>query len=199
MSEPDPLVEGDDEANTPLTPDARLGLKPSYVTTRAELNAVEQENIAEADAWAFERKRPSIVDVDQLLRLHWRMFKDVWKWAGKTRETVLNIGVPPHLVAIELHGLVEDVRYWIEHQSFEPDEIAVRFHHRLTAIHPFPNGNGRQARLAADLLIHQLGGERFTWGSADLRAPEETRAAYVAALKAADGHDITPLLAFVRS
>jgi Fic-DOC domain mobile mystery protein B len=199
VADADPLVEDDDAANTPLSPAARQGLIPTYVTTRAELNAVEQENIAEADLWAFERKRPSIVDVGQLLRLHRLMFKSVWRWAGRTRDADLNIGVAPHTIEVELRRLVDDARYWIEHRSFPPDEIAARFHHRLTAIHPFANGNGRHARLAADLLIHQLGGKRFTWGSADLQAPAETRKTYVAALKAADAHDIAKLLAFLRT
>lgn len=91
------------------------------------------------------------------------------------------------------------MRYWVEHQTFSPDEIAVRFHHRLVFIHPFPNGNGRHARLAADLLAVQLGQERFSWGSANLVTADETRATYVAALKAADAHDIGLLLAFARS
>ncbi|MBP1848340.1 fido (protein-threonine AMPylation protein) [Rhizobium petrolearium] len=91
------------------------------------------------------------------------------------------------------------VDYWIEHKTFPPDEIAIRFHHRLVAIHPFPNGNGRQARLAADLLIERLGGDPFTWGGGSLANVGELRGRYVAALRAADNHDIAPLLAFARS
>jgi len=66
-------------------------------------------------------------------------------------------------------------------------------------IHPFPNGNGRHARLAADLLLVRLGQERFTWGRLSLVNAGETRSKYVTALRAADTHDIQPLLAFVRS
>jgi fido (protein-threonine AMPylation protein) len=66
-------------------------------------------------------------------------------------------------------------------------------------IHPFPNGNGRHSRLMADLLIMQLGGERFTWGSANLQDAGEVRKRYIGALKAADDHDLGPLLAFGRS
>jgi fido (protein-threonine AMPylation protein) len=67
------------------------------------------------------------------------------------------------------------------------------------AIHPFPNGNGRHARLMADLLIEKLGGEPFSWGGGSLADVGELRARYVAALQAADGHDIGPLIAFARS
>ena len=195
----DPLYEADDEANTPLTPEGRQGLIPTYITTRAELNEAEQENIAEADRWAFSRKRGDVVDADFLMALHRRMLRKVWRWAGIQRTTELNIGVAPHLIAVELHTLMGDVRYWIDHDTFASDEIVVRFHHRLVAIHPFQNGNGRHARLAADLLIVQLGGQRFTWGWANLIEAAQTRNDYVQALQAADAHDIGPLLAFARS
>jgi Fic-DOC domain mobile mystery protein B len=195
----DPLFEADDEANTPLTPEGREGLIPTYITTRAELNEAEQENIAEADLWAFARKRGDVVDADFLVSLHRRMLRRVWKWAGRQRTGEVNIGVAPHLIEVEMHTLIGDVRYWIENRIFPVDEIAVRFHHRLVAIHPFPNGNGRHSRLAADLLIVQLGGNRFSWGRENLVEAAKTRRAYVRALQAADAHDIAPLLAFARS
>lgn len=195
----DPLFEADDEANTPLTPEGREGLIPTYITTRAELNEAEQENIAEADLWAFARKRGDVVDVDFLMSLHRRMLRRVWKWAGTQRTGELNIGVAPHRISVDLHTLIGDVRYWIEHGAYPADEIAIRFHHRLVAIHPFPNGNGRHARLAADLLIVQLGGRRFSWGRESLIEAAQTRRAYVGALQAADAHDITPLLVFART
>jgi Fic-DOC domain mobile mystery protein B len=95
--------------------------------------------------------------------------------------------------------LLDDAKTWIEMKAYPPDEIAVRLHHRLTHIHPFPNGNGRHARLIADLLIMQFGGQRFSWGSANLRDAGDLRTRYIAALRAADDHDIGPLLAFARS
>src|SRR5690606_39801652 len=119
--------------------------------------------------------------------------------AGQFHTTERNIGVEPWKIAPDLRVLLDDTKFWIEHQSYPPNEIAVRFHHRLVAIHPFPNGNGRCSRLAADLLAQKLGQPRFTWGSANLVAIAETRRAYVAALQAADRGDIGPLLAFARS
>ena len=195
----DPLFDAEDEANTPLTPQGRDELIPTYITTRAELNEAEQENIAEADLWAFARKRGDVVDIDFLMALHRRMLRRVWRWAGRQRIGEVNIGVAPHMIAVELRAMVGDVRYWTTHSVFAADEIAVRFHHRLVAIHPFTNGNGRHARLAADLLVVQLGGTRFSWGRESLVRAAETRRAYVRALQAADAHDITPLLAFART
>lgn len=194
----DPLFDDDDDAATPITAEEREGLIPAYITLRRELNEAEQIGIADADRWAFTRRR-DVLDEPFLKNLHKRMFGHVWRWAGQYRTTARNIGVDAYRIAPDLHQLLADVRYWIEHQTYPPDEIAVRFHHRLVFIHPFPNGNGRHSRLAADLLIAALGQPRFTWGRANLVEAQATRAAYVAALRAADGHDIAPLLAFALS
>ena len=105
----------------------------------------------------------------------------------------------PGKSAPEFRRLLGDVGYWIEHRTYPPDEIAVRFHHRLVWIHPFPNGNGRHSRLASDLLIIRLGGERFSWGSGNLVAAAALRQQYVAALRAADDNDIQLLLVFAHS
>jgi Fic-DOC domain mobile mystery protein B len=195
----DELFDLDDNANTPLTPAEREGLIPSYITTRAELNEAEQENISEADQWAFSRRRGDVLDVGLLMNLHRRMLRRVWRWAGEFRKTERNIGIAPHEIEVQLHQLTGDVRYWVEHETYTPDEIATRFHHRLVAIHPFSNGNGRHARLAADLLVIRLGRPRFTWGSTNLVEPAQTRRDYVRALQRADGNDIGPLVEFARN
>jgi Fic-DOC domain mobile mystery protein B len=193
----DPLFDVDDAA-TPLTLDEKQGLIPSYITLRRELNEAEQLGITAAEAWAFSRKR-DVLDEVFLRRLHKRMFKDVWRWAGEFRTSPRNIGVEPWDIPTMLRNLIEDTRYWVLHETYPPDEIAARFHHRLVSIHPFPNGNGRHARLAADLLLVKLGKSRFTWGRVSLVNAGETRRQYVAALRAADAHNMQALLAFVRS
>jgi Fic-DOC domain mobile mystery protein B len=127
------------------------------------------------------------------------MFGDVWDWAGNYRLTERNIGIEPQRIPNDLIMMLDDVRYWVAHNTYPPDEIAVRLHHRLVAIHPFPNGNGRHARMMADLLIERLGGEPFSWGGATLHDVGELRDRYVTALRAADDHDIEPLVTFARS
>jgi len=193
----DPVPEQDD-ANTPLTPEEQEGLIPSYITLRSELNAAEQANILEAGEWALARQR-NVLDERFLTNLHKRMFGRVWRWAGQFRRTDRNIGIDPYRIPADLRQHVDACRYWIEHGSYPPDEIAARFHHRLVLIHAFPNGNGRHARLATDLLLVKLGQPRFSWGQVNLVDATETRQRYVAALRAADHHDIGPLLEFVRS
>lgn len=181
-----------------MTPTEREGLIPAYITHRHELNEAEQTGVLTADRWVFERRR-QILDERSLLRLHKRMFGQVWRWAGRFRMTERNIGVPAYRIGVDLAQLLDDTRYWIDQRTYPPDEIAARFHHRLVQIHCFPNGNGRHARLAADALLAALERPRSSWGRNNLVSATETRSAYVAALRAADAHDFVPLMAFVRS
>lgn len=193
----DPLFDGDDEGNTPLTPEERDALIPSWITTRADLNRAEFENIAKAQSWAAARRR-DILDFATLIALHKQMYGRVWRWAGQFRATGKNIGVDPWRIDMDLHALLEEVRFWVAHESWPPDELMARFHHRLVQIHPFPNGNGRHARMAADVLAAQVGVEPLTWGQTNLVEASETRRLYIAALKTADRHNLVPLLKFVR-
>ncbi len=190
--------EPNDDAATALNPDERDQLIPSYITTRAQLNEAEQLNIADADHWAFTRKR-DVLDVAFLRRLHKRMFGQVWRWAGEYRTTASNIGIDAYQIPSELSQLVEDARFWLANDAYEFDEAALRFHHRLVFIHPFPNGNGRHARMAADLLAAANDHPRFSWGATNLTHLADARERYVAALRAADNHDMRPLIAFARS
>lgn len=197
MTDP-PLFDNGDDASTPLEPEERDQLIPTYITTRNELNEAEQIGIAEADRWAFARKR-DVLDPAFLQRLHKRMFAGVWRWAGQYRTTGRNIGIEAYKIGVELRQLTDDARFWVSDQVYTADEIAIRFHHRLVFIHPFPNGNGRHARLAADLLAVSLGQSRFSWGRFSLVQPAQTRREYITALRAADQHNMAPLLAFARS
>jgi Fic-DOC domain mobile mystery protein B len=188
------------EGATPLDPDEADGLLLSHITTRAELDRWEQENIAEAEAWAFRRNHPDILTDGFARRLHKRMFGNIWRWAGTYRKTGKNIGLDAWQIATELRTLCDNCTVWIEHAVYPPDEIAVRFHHRLTAIHPFANGNGRHARLMTDVLLaHLLRQPPFSWGSGNLINAGDCRKQYIDALRAADQYDYKLLLAFVRS
>lgn len=99
-----------------------------------------------------------------------------------------------------LRHLCQDATFRIAHETYGPDEIAARFHHRLVAIHPFANGNGRHARLITDLLLERtLAATRFSWGGEEIIEANDCRQQYIRALQAADRGDYAPLLAFVRS
>jgi len=189
------------DGNTPLFPDERAELIPD-LTTKEELNEWERQNILEAAAWAFDPrnlKRQDPFSETYVRALHRRMFDQTWKWAGVYRTTEKNIGISHYQIRDALPALLGDVRYWVEHRTFEPDELAVRFHHRLVWIHPFANGNGRHARLMADVVAQRLHRPVFTWGRADIGKAGDFRRSYIEALRAADKHDLGPLLAFARS
>ena len=187
--------------NTPIDDDEAADLIPQHLRTRDELNAWEQVNITEAMDWLRgKRRRPvPVLEISFLHELHRRMFGRTWGWAGKQRRTEKNIGVHPDQIPEGLRNLVADTAYWIEHRTYGVDELAARFHHRLVAIHAFPNGNGRHARLATDLLLESLHAKPFAWGSADLDRESTARSRYLQALKKADNGSFAELLAFVRS
>lgn len=192
------LVDYPDGA-TPLDPDELDGLKFKHVSTRGDLDQLEQAGITEGLKWLDKQKNPDVLSEAFVLELHKRLFGSVWKWAGTFRRTEKNIGVDPIQVAIQLRQLLDDAKYWVEHGTYTPKELAARFHHKLVFIHPFPNGNGRHARIMADAVLTKLLNEpAIDWaGGYRLEAMNERRDQYIAALRAADGHDISALLEFV--
>jgi Fic-DOC domain mobile mystery protein B len=134
----------------------------------------------------------ALLDDKYLRDLHRAMFGDVWAWAGSYRRLETSIGIDPARIAVGVRDLVADTKIWAEHE--EPLCVAVRFHHRLVSIHPFPNGNGRHGRQAADYLMEALKQPPFTWGAVGGRGDVEgTRRRYLAALREADNGDLAPL------
>ena len=191
-----------EEGQTPLDEEEKEGLLISTITTREELDEFEQLNIQKAIEWTLRRrfKKEKILTEDFIKDLHKRMFGDVWRWAGTFRNSNKNIGIDRFQIGTEFRKLLDDTKYWIEYQIYEPDEIAIRFKHRIVSIHCFANGNGRHSRLMADLLIDQVFSlPVYSWGSSNLVKADKIRAAYLAAIKQADIGNMKPLIAFSRS
>ena len=186
---------------TPLDPDEAAGLVPSHITTQADLNAWEQANILQAVRWVARQKKRDLLTEGFVRDLHRRMFDQTWKWAGTFRQSNKNIGVDWTQVAVKLRNLLDNTRFQIDHKVFEPDELVVRFHHQLVWVHAFPNGNGRHARLMADVLAQQLGRPSMTWGGADVELVSmgTVRDRYLKALREADQGQWSALIAFARS
>lgn len=187
------------EGETRLDPDEMAGLRFRHITTRGELDELEQVNIESGLLWLGRRRKSDILTEQFMRGLHRRLFGDVWQWAGQFRRTEKNIGIDPLQIAVQLRHLLDDARHWAENATYTPLEAAARFHHRLVQIHPFPNGNGRHGRIAADTyLIECFGHAPIDWAAGDdLQHTSERRNAYIAALRAADEGDLGPLLAFV--
>jgi Fic-DOC domain mobile mystery protein B len=193
-----------DEGQTPLDEEEKEGLLIESVTTRGELDEVEQRNIEEAIRWTIERRRKftaSEILTEEFMKLvHKRMLAGVWQWAGSFRNTNKNLGVDKHQIGTDLRMLLDDCKFWVENNIYPPDEIAVRFKHRIVSIHCFSNGNGRHSRLIADIIIEKIfGREVFTWGSQSLIRSSDMRATYLNALREADKGSYINLIAFARS
>jgi Fic-DOC domain mobile mystery protein B len=184
---------------TPLDEMEKLDIIPNIII-REDLDRFEQENIIDAREWVIQKSvlsRHHIFTEKFLSMLHKRMYGQVWKWAGSYRKSNKNIGVHYYLISIELHKLLDDANYWLEHNIYPADQLAIIFHHRLVKIHLFPNGNGRHARLCADAIIAKYGGQKLTWGgSTHLTKPDKIRKDYIAALQEADRGNYMPIIEF---
>lgn len=189
------------EGQTPIDEDEKDGLRIRTIATRADLDEFEQQNIEEAILWSLNRSfKPEFVFTEAFIKiLHKEMYGKVWQWAGEFRRTNKNIGVDKWIIGSELLYLLDDAKYWYTHNTYAPDEMAIRFKHRLVSIHCFPNGNGRHSRLIADIIISKLYNRPvFTWGATNLIKKGNDRSIYISAMRAGDKGDIQHLLAFAR-
>jgi len=190
------------DSQTPIDEDEKEGLLIETISTRGELDEFEQLNIEDALQWVFIRKFNSkqVFTEKFICNLHKRMLGNVWDWAGEFRKTNKNIGVDKYQIPMQLKMLCDDTLFWIENKIYRPEEIAIRFKHRLVSIHCFSNGNGRHSRIMGDIIIEKLfGKEAFSWGASKFSKAKDSRAEYLKALKAADLKDYQPLLDFARS
>jgi len=190
------------EGQTPLDDDEKEGLLIPTIATRGELDEFEQQNIEQAILWTIKRtfKQEAIFKEEFVKNVHKRMYGEVWAWAGEYRKTNKNIGVDKWQIPTDLHNLLEDAKYWTENNTFSPDELAIRFKHRIVSIHCFPNGNGRHSRLMADIIVSKVFKQPvFTWGAANLVKGGDVRAEYLHAVRAADNGEIEHLIKFARS
>ncbi len=189
-------------SQTPLTVDEQEGLKIKGLATREELDQFEQQNIETALA-GFLGQDVLLQDflTEKFIKnLHFKMFNQVWKWAGEFRLSDKNIGVSWNLISTGIRDLLDDIRYWLNHETFSQDEIAIRLKHRLVSIHPFPNGNGRHSRLMADIMMEKIFKQAiFSWGALNLHSPLNGQKEYIKALKSADDGDYISLLKFAKS
>jgi Fic-DOC domain mobile mystery protein B len=191
-------VKDEPDGATELEAEEREGLKFRHVTTRGQLDHLEQANIQDGLKWLSKRRSGEILDERFVRELHKRMFGQVWTWAGSFRSTEKNIGIDPRQISVQLRMLLDDVKYWVEHETYPPLEACLRFHHRLVYIHLFANGNGRHARIMTDALMAKVfKGKPIDWaGGYDLQSMNERRAEYIQVLRQADRGDYSALLRF---
>ena len=191
-----------EEGQTPLDETEKEGLKIKSITTQGELDEFEQLNIEKAVEWTIRThlKAEKILTEKFVKDLHKRMYGEVWKWAGEFRRSEKNIGIAWTRIGMELRNLLNDTKYWIENNTYSPEEIAIRFKHRIVSIHCFPNGNGRHSRLMADIIIESIfGKEIFSWHQSNMAKADETRKEYINSLREADNGNIKPLIEFAKN
>ena len=190
------------DAQTPLDEEEKEDLKIKSITTQNELDEFEQLNIEKAVEWTMRvNLKPEKILTEKFIKdLHKKMYDDIWRWAGEFRKTDKNIGINWTQIGIELKNLIDDTKYWIENKTYSPEEIAIRFKHRIVAIHCFPNGNGRHSRMMADIIIESIfGKEIFSWHKSNMVRADETRKEYIIALREADNGNIKPLIKFAEN
>ena len=179
---------------TPL-PD-RSGLIQKHIKSRQDLHRAEARNVGRA-VLKYLSARPSRriapFDLKWVYRLHKEMFGEVWMWAGIRRDTDLNIGVPWHRVETDLQQMLDDLAYWRTHKVLPSFDQAVQVHFKAVAIHPFLNGNGRWARMLANILLRQDAEPIVAWPSDEIGSTSPIRTEYIAAIQAADRGDMQPL------
>jgi Fic-DOC domain mobile mystery protein B len=196
------IVVGYQPGQTPLDEDELEGLLIRTISTREELDEAEQLNIEEAMEWTLKNKFAAdrILDEQFVRTLHRKMYGSTWRWAGEFRRSNKNIGLDKTQIPVALRSLIDDCKLWISEKTFSPDEIAIRFKHRLVSIHCFPNGNGRHSRLMADVMSSNIFQQKvFSWSAASLVKEGEVRRKYLEAIRAADRGDFDLLLGFARS
>ena len=189
------------DGQTPISEEEKQGLLIKSITTRGELDELEQLNIEKAVEWTLNNKflKEKILSEEFIKSVHKKMLGDIWEWAGKFRRSEKNIGVDWIRIGVELRMLLDDTKYWIENDTYPPDEIAIRFKHRLVNIHCFPNGNGRHSRIMADIIIESVfKKDVFTWNNSNLVKPNSARKEYIDSIRKADNGIIEPLLDFAR-
>lgn len=187
-----------EDGKTPLHDTSGLLVDAS---TREELNAVEFQNVNRAILKYLGRRpsdRQAPFTYEWFFKVHRQMFGKVWQWAGEIRRSDKNIGIDKTKIRDALKSLEKDYHYWIS-SGLEAAESSARLHHRLVWIHPFENGNGRWARLLTNIHLKKQGLPLIEWPEKALLESSDIRQKYLAALRAADGHDFTALVQFHRA
>ncbi len=190
------MIVFDKVGETPL--DDISGLKIKNITTRAELDVVEADNILDAFlnyTLSIEQLENITFDTLFLQQLHVDMFGKVWTWAGEFRTTQTSIGIEAVNIRQALYRLMDDLVYWEKEWDYK--DTATRLHYSLVKIHPFLNGNGRCGRLFTDLWLLSQDQEMLEWGSDDINVENETRKEYISALQAVDSGDYEKLKQFM--
>ncbi|OGZ04927.1 MAG: hypothetical protein A2845_04275 [Candidatus Lloydbacteria bacterium RIFCSPHIGHO2_01_FULL_49_22] len=190
---------------------------------RSEEELQKREAIGVIRASRFVRKFARShkgISIETIKEIHREIFKDAWPdIAGKYRTENLEITdsshVPPHhskindlmnerevelqkkLQALDkAEGIIrgKNVSMAKVHQTVERViHLAAWLHYSITCVHPFRDGNGRTARLAANLIL-----ERYGLIGISIKVEKENKNRYRQALAQIDhADDYKPLVSLI--
>ena len=179
---------------TPLEPDELDGLIPWHISTQWQLNEWESQNIEKWFSWSRSARWDILTEIF-CKKLHKNLFWGTWEWAWRFRKSDKNIWCSWVKVGVELKQVLNNAKYWLENETFPLHEIAIRLHHWLVLVHPFPNGNGRFSRAMADILLEREKVSPLSWKYFwDMEDSSEIRLRYIDSLKKADNWDFEGLV-----
>lgn len=179
----------------------REGLTIKGKTLREHLEIV---NHAEAIEYLQDAIRQRDLTEGLIKEFHAILFQGVKSWAGakpivpgayKTEDNhVLTLSGEIHhyVPAVQVPSEMEKLLTWYREKQgkFHPIELAAVFHHRIAAIHPFPDGNGRVSRICMNYILMKAG-----FPPAIIR--NENRQEYYLALGEADKGNPQPFIQLV--
>jgi cell filamentation protein len=174
------------------------------LTDKDALNEQEALGVARVERYLLEDfDYPVDLTVGLVQELHRRAFGQLYDWAGHWRTQVPNVGayLPPPASRVPqlLYEFVDELRHRLGLLGPAPtaEDVAgllAYAHHRLVAIHPFVNGNGRTARLFTNLLAYNYGFQDVVLYR---REPGQGRTDYLHAIRRGDAYDLKPLQALI--
>jgi len=189
-----------------------------YYTPKSEdeilpnkLGLTDPEKIAEEEYRGFLRAEIKFEsELDSIRKFNWELissihktaFNHLYEFAGKLRQVNISKGGFMFPAAKFLPSAVEELENEFLNplpDSFEDYEHLIKhvgpLHAELLFIHPFREGNGRTARLFADLIALKCGFDRFNFEKiTEKRIPD-----YIAAVKAAVEKNYEPMNQLFRS
>jgi cell filamentation protein len=136
------------------------------ITTQTELDKAEAAiTTVEISALLIDGGLlPEECNWNLLLHIHTQLFKEIYEWAGKTREVRISkdqtvFAYPERIVPLtkELFSQLKDDNYLLGLGFEEFVSKMAHYYNELNVIHPFREGNGRVIRTYLSLLAESVG------------------------------------------
>ncbi|HUG26360.1 Fic family protein [Piscinibacter sp.] len=196
-SDIDRALQNDFSSNAELARKQRLAV--AHIRTEERCERALDEIVPADDVAGPSASLKSLYGADALVWLHEELFTGLPEQdlrlsdgsvmvPGLIRETQVAVGRHESPVPESLAPFIE--RWAAVYGGARRGEASVvsaaASHHRLAWIHPFPDGNGRVARLHTHLALHAMGLTHGLWSP--LRGFARSEERYKALLQAADEH-----------